>query len=288
MIGKKVKHTMWGTGIITAYDGAYITVEFATKTTKFQFPDAFEKFIKAEDPGVQESIIKSIQEAKHAAEQKRLAEEATRKEAEERRAAEEASRRTAIGNRPARAPQPVARAQRLPGRQMVFFVFQGDTFEKEYRGGYIWAPLATKAGTTPHHWTRLLDVREGDIILHGCNGYVKAISVARGSCYDCQQPAELAVEELWERDGRRIDCNYVPVANPIKTSDFIPDILRHRNAKYSPFDRDGRGNMGYLCEINKELARTFIKATAARNPHIMAADFIDEFLSYKEFSQNKE
>ena len=87
LIGLKVKHTVFGAGVITEMEGSYITVEFAAKTTKFVYPDAFEKFIKAEDPAVQQSIEDSINDAKAAAEQKRQAEEAARKAAEEQRRA---------------------------------------------------------------------------------------------------------------------------------------------------------------------------------------------------------
>ena len=87
LIGLKVKHTVFGAGVITEMEGNYITVEFAAKTTKFVYPDAFEKYIKAEDPAVQQTIVDSIIDAKAAAEQKRQAEEAARKAAEERRRA---------------------------------------------------------------------------------------------------------------------------------------------------------------------------------------------------------
>ena len=50
MVGIKVKHSVFGVGTITAQDDKYLTVEFANKTSRFIYPDAFEKFIKAEDP----------------------------------------------------------------------------------------------------------------------------------------------------------------------------------------------------------------------------------------------
>lgn len=83
LIGLKVKHNTFGTGVITKKEGNYITVEFVSRTTKFLYPDAFEKFIKAEDANVQQIIIDGIYEAKAATEQKRQAEEAVRKAAEE-------------------------------------------------------------------------------------------------------------------------------------------------------------------------------------------------------------
>lgn len=282
LIGLKVKHAVFGIGTITKKDGNYITVEFAAKTTKFVYPDAFEKFIKAEDAAVQQAIMDGINEAKVAAEQKRQAEEAARKAAEERKAAEDAARRAAIGRKTSYTPKPAVRAQRVDGQRLTFFVFQGNTFEKECAGGYIWAPITDRSGSKPHHWERLLDIRKGDIILHGCNAHIQAISVARDACYDCPQPAELTVEDLWDRDGRRVDCDYIRIEKPIKTSHFIEDIIRLSRVKYSPFDKDGNGNMGYLYEINRELARVFVKASVKQNPYLGAVDYIDELISEDE------
>ena len=87
LIGLKVKHTAFGVGVITDLEGSYITVEFASKTSKFVYPDAFEKFLEAEHVAVQQMILDSINDAKAAAEQKRQAEEAARKAAEEQRRA---------------------------------------------------------------------------------------------------------------------------------------------------------------------------------------------------------
>lgn len=279
MVGIKVKHPVFGVGTITAQDDKYLTVEFANKTSRFIYPDAFEKFIKAEDPSVQDEIIRNINDAKVKAEQKRKADEAARKAAEEHKAAEDAARLAGTSRKPSYSPKAAARTQRIDGKRMTFFVFQGNTFEKEYQGGYIWAPISNKAGATPHHWARLLDVRKGDIILHGCDGYVQAISVARDACYECAQPAELTVEDLWERDGRRVDCDYVRINKPIKTSNFVDDILRLSRVKYSPFDKDGNGNMGYLFEINRELARIFVEASVKQNPYLGAIEYIRDFLS---------
>jgi len=282
LTGIKVKHSVFGIGEIKACAGNYLTIEFPSKTSKFIYPDAFEKFIKAEDAEVQAAIIKEINDAKAAAEQKRLAEEAARKAAEERKAAEDAARRAEIGRKTAYKPKPVERAQREDGHRLTFFVFQGNTFERECNGGYLWAPITDKSGSSPHHWERMLDVRKGDIILHGCNAHVYAISVARGPCYDSQMPPELAVEDMWDREGRRIDCDYIRIESPIKTSHYAEDIVRLSKAKYSPFDKDGNGNMGYLYEINRELARIFVKASVDKNPYLGAVDYIDELLSENE------
>lgn len=282
MVGVKVKHLVFGIGTITEYSNNYIIVEFPSKTCKFVYPDAFEKFIKAEDESLQSSIVNAIQAEKAAKEKKRIEEELARKAEAERKVEQEAAQRAQIAKKYSYSPKPVVRSQRMEGKRMIFFVFQGNTFDREYRGGYLWAPKENKTTTPPHHWTRLLDVRKGDIILHGCNGYVQAISVAKDSCYVCQQPKELAVEDLWDLQGRKVDCDYTYIKNPIKTSDYVSDIVRLSRVKYSPFDKYGSGNMGYLFEINRELAKIFVRETIKRNPYLASVDYISTFIEENE------
>ena len=99
------------------------------------------------------------------------------------------------------------------------------------------------------------------------------------SCFDCVQPEELVVEDLWDREGRKVECDYVKIENPIKTSDFKDDIIRFCQVKYSPFDKDGNGNMGYLFDINRELAKIFIRATVNKNNYLNSIDYINDFLN---------
>ena len=68
LVGKKVRHKVFGSGTISAFDPAtaekesgYVTVEFATKEAKFLYPDAFGKFIVLED---EEALAKIENEQK--------------------------------------------------------------------------------------------------------------------------------------------------------------------------------------------------------------------------------
>lgn len=273
LLNLKVRHKAFGSGIIIGLNGEYLTVQFDGKEAKFVYPDVFEKFLVAGDDVIQTAIVEEINAKKQAAERERQEAEAARKAEEERSLAE---KQTALLTKNKKSN---IRPKRIEGKRMVFFVFQGNTFDKEYKGGYIWAPVADRAGNKPHHWERLLDIRQGDIILHGCDGYIKAISIAKTSCFDCSQPAELAVEELWDREGRRVDCDYTEIKNPIKTLKFKDDIIRLCQVKYAPFDKDGNGNMGYLFDLNRELAKIFIKASIEQNTYLEGIDYIKEFLS---------
>ncbi len=283
LMNQKVKHKMLGVGTVTGQDDNYITVAFTSKTSKFQYPhiDTFAKYLIAEDAIVQEAILKEISDAKQAEKEAKTAAAKTKQISEEeanaRKAAEISNTRT--GRTRESTQKQITRQARTPGKRMTFYVFQGSTYDRESRGGYIWAPTSNKAGNTFHHWDCLLDIREGDIILHGCNGYIQAVSTARSECYECVQPEELRQEDMWDHDGRRVDCDYVIIKNPVKTSIFLDDILRLSNVKYAPFDKDGNGNMGYLYELNIELAQIFIQGLIKRNAYLSSVDFISELLS---------
>lgn len=276
LLNLNVKHKVFGIGVITEASGNHLTIKFATRESKFVYPDAFEKFIIADDASVQAEIMEEINNIKLAAEaQRQAAEEARRIEENARLAALKAQ--TVKGDKKVNATKAYVPAKRIDGQPFTYLVFQGGTFDEESTGQFLWAPKANKDGYQFHHWNRMMDVREGDVILHCSNGYIKAISRAKGSCVDSAKP-ELSARneewEQWETDGRRLDCEYHILKNPIKHGDFKDDILRYCNVKYAPFDKDGNGNMGYLYDIVPELAKIFVKAAAKKNTEIIDLDFL--------------
>lgn len=274
MEGLRVNHKTFGPGTVTKFDGMYLTVAFANKVSMFQYPTAFTSFIQAADPADQAAILQEIENAKVA--QKAAKEEAKRAEIE-KQITEASSKK--VSAKSASIPKKVtSKQERIEGKPITFYVFQNSTFDREYQGGYLWAPVTNKTGDTFHHWDRLLDVHPGDIILHGYNGYVQAVSIARTACYNCVQPKELRTEDSWDLEGRRIDSDYIMLQNPIKTSDYIADIIRLCNTKYSPFNKYGTGNQGYLFEINREMAKIFLDAAATANPHLKENATISCFL----------
>ena len=280
LIGKNIKHKVFGIGPVVTQEGIYLTIDFPTNLLKFVYNEInFSKFLKAEDPEIHAAILKEFEDEKEAKKQQELQEAMIKQQEEE-------ARQKALAEQQASTKKPATKKsalkqERIPGKRMTFYVFQGNTFDRESKGGYLWAPICGKTGSTWHHWTRMLDVQKGDIILHGCNAQVQAVSITRDKCYDCIQPAELRTEELWEPAGRRIDCEYLVLEQPIRTADYVDDILRLCNVKYAPFDKDGNGNMGYLYEINRELARIFLRGVMKANPRLTNVDYISELLAEK-------
>ena len=275
LINKQIKHTgALGVGTVTEQDDKYITVEFASKTSKFAYPAAFEKFLVPVDPADAGAINKEVEEAKAAVEAAKAAE--AEKRAAEEQAKLEALRaqKTAPGKKThvAKTHVPV---KRVAGQAMTYLVFQGDTYNEERTGQFIWAPKFTKDGRTMHHWDRLLDVREGDIIFHCSDGYIQAISRVKAAYEDSARPDHTIGDWTnWEKDGRRVDCDYHVLKYPLKHGAHKEKILEYCNVKYAPFDKDGNGNMGYLYDLNQSLAAYFIQESAKKNPEVIDLYFL--------------
>ena len=65
---------------------------------------------------------------------------------------------------------------------------------------------------------------------------------------------------------------------PLKHGAYKDTILEYCNVKYSPFDKYGNGNMGYLFELNKNLAAFFIQKIAEKNPEVMDIEYLQFIL----------
>ncbi len=138
----------------------------------------------------------------------------------------------------------------------VFYVFQGETYDIERRGEYVWSPKLAKGGRRNAGYTMMTNVHRGDFILHNSNGRVMAISIAETDCYDARQPRELANADtsvIWDEDGYRIDTHYYDVDIPLSTADY-QQWLKDHYIDGSAFTTAGRGKQQYMCALADEHA----------------------------------
>lgn len=129
----------------------------------------------------------------------------------------------------------------------VFMVYQGKNYNEEFNGGFIKAP----ANTNVHHWERLLDLKIGDIIYHAYNGYIVAVSTVTTTAYRIKTPYE-TYKECY-----RVDCKYSRLKKLLNLDDYKQQIMRYGQNTYSPFNKNGTGNQGYLFVLSHELAKIF-------------------------------
>lgn len=64
LTGQKVKHRIWGSGVVTSQTETTIEIEFSIGMKKLQYPEAFEKFVVVEDADIQKDILDNVREKK--------------------------------------------------------------------------------------------------------------------------------------------------------------------------------------------------------------------------------
>ena len=138
----------------------------------------------------------------------------------------------------------------------IFYVYQGDTYKIERDGGYVWSPQLDKNGHRNSGYSKMMEIKKDDFILHNCNGKIMAISIAENDCYRSDQPLELVnanTVTTWNTDGYRIDTKYYEFDTPFLVTEY-KEWLKVHFEKYSAFTVNGTGKQQYMCSINETQA----------------------------------
>ena len=161
----------------------------------------------------------------------------------------------------------------------TFFCFQGKQFAHELCGGYIFAGLDPSIS----HWNRLRSVKDGDIIFHGDMQGILAISIVKGKCFIAKRPPEhYLANDKKDMDGLMVKVKYQLLKTPIITSLYRKDIIRlqgQHEGKGYPFNKCGKGNQGYLFNLNMNLAKFFMEEIIKRNPFLLEKNYVQELLN---------
>lgn len=138
----------------------------------------------------------------------------------------------------------------------IFYVYQGETYDEERAGGYVWSPKLTRSGARNAGYTMMTNIKKGDFILHNSNGKIMSISIAKSNCQDGKQPRELVNANTtidWDDDGYRVDTEYFDMDVPLKVTNHKQWLVEHYK-EGSAFTVKGTGKQQYMCAIDDEQA----------------------------------
>ena len=134
----------------------------------------------------------------------------------------------------------------------TWWVNQGQTFEEEFRGGYMWAPKRTRDGRKIQAYEFMKEVRVNDLVFSYSKAHIRAIGVVTRAAYSFEKPAELDVD--WNADGWRIEVDYTKTETPFRPKADWQVLREMMPKRYSPLDRNGDGAQGaYLSWISDDL-----------------------------------
>ncbi len=134
--------------------------------------------------------------------------------------------------------------------QSYWWVNQGQSYNSELNGEYIWAPIQTTGGTTPSHWARVSKVRPGDVLIHYSNGAIRAISIATHDAEQRDNPHS-DTHNAWAKQGWAAIVHYYELPAPYPREKF-PESLMLLDISDGPFDRRGQMKQGYLWNFSAE------------------------------------
>lgn len=253
-----------------------ITVVFQRGEKVFLYPSVFEKLMVAVDDTVNEYIkqeVAAFQAVRQENDQLALTK---RQEANELEL-QNALLKKKVTRKAASRQAATKTFVRDPNKRSTFFVYQDKKFDSECAGGYIWAPdsLATgkNVGMSP-----IFDVCEGDVIFHGHEAQIWALSIARTSAYLSLQPGEVLLGEKKDAKGHKVNCVYSLIPNPVKTENFREEIIPYSNEIYAPFDKNGNANTAYIYYLNRNLASIFLQGLLEENSDLKEIDFVRDLL----------
>lgn len=276
IIGKEVRHNTFGLGVVKAMNHDQITVVFQRGEKVFLYPSIFEKLMVAVDDTVNDYIMQDV------AAFQAVRQESDRLALAKRQEANEIELQNALlkkkGAKKATSRQSATKKfVRDPDKRSTFFVFQDKKFDREHAGGYIWAPDSfvggKNVGSSP-----IFDVCEGDVIFHGHDAQIWALSIASTSAYPAMHPDDLFPGEKQDMKGHRVNCAYTLIQNPVKTEEFREEIIPYSNEIYAPFDKNGDGNTAYFYYLNRNLAMIFLQGLLEENSDLKELDFVRDLL----------
>lgn len=146
-------------------------------------------------------------------------------------------------------------------RPNYFFVFQNLTYLEELKNECLFANHSPVGKTVPH-WESMEDVRKGDIIMHECGNMICAISEAQSEVRNAIRP--YSTKDIDSGNGRRVDTMYVILHNQIDPFSVKDELSAVLPEKLAPFNKNGKGNEGYLFNFNEKSAKVIFNAMLAR------------------------
>ena len=142
----------------------------------------------------------------------------------------------------------------LPSSRSVWWVNQGTSYSNGLKNHSLWAPIRGNDGREPIHWTRMQNVKKGDVVVHYSAGNVRAISRVEGNLFLALRPSDHPIS--WgatesEDDGISVEMECFDLRTPINLDKFASKIMR-LGIKGAPLSKNGGVNQGYLYRLNED------------------------------------
>lgn len=139
-----------------------------------------------------------------------------------------------------------------------YIVLQNESFDEQYKSSYLQCPQKDSLGNIPHYYSRMINLKAGDYIFHYANGSILAIGRVKSSTYVTQ-------DESQKNHVFRTLVDYDILSCPLHIRSHWEEISNLIPIEYSPFQKGGRDNNGYLYPCDDYLATLLLRKIGIKN-----------------------
>jgi hypothetical protein len=166
----------------------------------------------------------------------------------------------------------------------TWWVNQGETFEQEVRGGYLWSPKKEKGGNRSSAYDNMAAMKKGDTVFSYLNKQLNAVGVVVSEAVSSPQPD--AYGDRWEQDGWFVEVDFTVSETPYSPKSDWEEIKNLFPTSIKPLTRDGYGNQKvYLSKISDELGSILLTKL---QPGFITVPFEIEQIAESEYFEESE
>ena len=151
-----------------------------------------------------------------------------------------------------------------------FFVSQGQTYQNEHSGSYLWAPI----DTVPHHRS-MSEVKKGDaIIQYKGKDQISGIAFAIKDCYEAAKPNSSDFNK-WNENGYKVDVEQFHFISSVSKDNLSSKLIECQPNYLAPFNYKGGVNQGYLFKANIQMVNEILNEAEKINTSLKQKEIIN-------------
>jgi len=147
-----------------------------------------------------------------------------------------------------------------------WWVNQGQTYEFEVDGDFLWSPKESKDGSRNQFYENMTLLKPGDLVFSYNDRMIRAIGTVQRKASTSPKPDFRSAGSNWSDTGWYADVLFNELLNPFEPKKHIESIRPLLEEKYAPLRASGDANQAYLFSISEELGRYLLSLSKIPQP----------------------
>jgi putative restriction endonuclease len=139
-----------------------------------------------------------------------------------------------------------------------WWVNQGQTWQEEIEGEFLWAPRLGKHGQQVPAYHFMTVLATGDIVFSYFKQALRFCGVVVGGARPSARPNFQFSNDAWNDDGWSVEMRYLQLRQPIDPKADLDFFQAHRPGKYSPINSKGTVQTQYLFPLPDVIGERYL------------------------------